>query len=152
MTCLNQWISICICHIRFRRALKKAGRQPTELVWKSPWGVYGSYLAITVTASCMVAQVVSAALPPVLETDVSRLELLFMGILGFIVVGLLFIGHLLYVFRRDGKTWRTRLWVPVDDIPMDDVELPQPEEEERRESAVAYVPIHGAQNAGNMVG
>lgn len=68
----------------------------------------------------MVAQVVSAALPPVLETDVTRMELFFMGILGFIVVGLLFIGHLLYIFRKDGKTWRKRLWIPLDDI-----ELPE---------------------------
>lgn len=70
----------------------------------------------------MITQVASAALPPVIETDMSRIELLFMGLLGFIVVGGLFFGHLIYVSCKGGKTWRERLWIPLQDITLPELD------------------------------
>lgn len=87
-----------------------------ELRWKAPFGVYGSYLAIAVISLSMLAQIVAAALPPVLEGDVTTVEHLFMGILGFLFVSLLFLGHLAWVSYRGGKTWRQRLLIPLDNI------------------------------------
>lgn len=114
---IQQWSSICVCHIRVRSAMRKQGRSTNELVWKSPLGVYGSYFAIVMCILCMLAQVASASLRPVIPVELSRLQLLFMGILGFIVVLLFYLGHLVFVARKQkNKTWRDKLWIPLDTI------------------------------------
>lgn len=114
---LKQWVSISVCHIRMRMAMRRQGRSTSELVWKSPLGIYGSYFVIVMCLLCMLAQVASASLPPVMPVELSRLQLLFMGILGFIVVLVFYLGHLLLVARKQrDKTWREKLWIPLETI------------------------------------
>lgn len=120
----KQWGSIFVCHIRMRAAMRHQGRHPEQLAWRSPLGVGASYLGLAVILLSMLAQIVSASLPPVLPTDMARVETLFIGILGFLVVLLFFLGHLLLVAGRSGgkqgggggtkKSWRERVWVPMD--------------------------------------
>jgi amino acid transporter len=58
------WASICASHLRMRAAMRRQGRDPrTELIWRSPFGVWGSWLAIAVCGAGIAAQVVTAAWP-----------------------------------------------------------------------------------------
>ncbi|KAF3763286.1 hypothetical protein M406DRAFT_228119, partial [Cryphonectria parasitica EP155] len=95
---LFTWMSINICHIRLRKALRFQGRNPDlEVAWQACCGVWGSYLAAVMIVCIMIAQVASAALPPVLNHD-GTLYFIFLlrGILGFVVVAVFWVGHLVY--------------------------------------------------------
>lgn len=136
----NQWISICICHVRLRNAMRRQGRPLDELAWKSPLGVYASYYAIVVNLLCMLAQVSSASLPPVLPDDTSRVQLVFRGILGFLVVLLFYGGHLLFVARKPtshNKSWRERLWIPLDSLVLRELDARNAGVEEQGGSGVS---------------
>lgn len=117
------WVSICVCHIRLRKAMRRQGRGLDELEWRSPLGVAASYYAIVVTVLCMLAQVVSSSLPPVLPDETSRVQLVFRGSLGFLVVVLLYAGHLVLVARKQRRqSWRERLWVPLDSFTLPELD------------------------------
>lgn len=106
--------------------MSKRGHRLDELGWKAPFGVYGSYLAMAIIVLSMLAQIVAGALPPVIASDMTNIENLFMGVLGFIAVAVLFLGHLLYATFWGGKTWRQRLLIPLGDIPVPELEIPVP--------------------------
>jgi yeast amino acid transporter len=42
------WTSVCVSHIIFRRYLQRNKIKPAQLSYKSPGGVYGSYIAIII--------------------------------------------------------------------------------------------------------
>lgn len=50
------WGSICACHIRFRAAWKLQGFSYDDLGWKSPIGVGGSYVGLTMNILILIAQ------------------------------------------------------------------------------------------------
>ena len=50
------WGSICLCHIRFRRAWAARGRSPAELPYRSQVGVAGSYVGLTMNILVLCAQ------------------------------------------------------------------------------------------------
>jgi len=50
------WLSVCLCHIRFRAAWKKQGRRLDELAFKSQTGVIGSYIGLIFNVLVLVAQ------------------------------------------------------------------------------------------------
>lgn len=50
------WGSICLCHIRFRAALRHKGRGTNELAFSSQAGIYGSYFGLLVNFLILVAQ------------------------------------------------------------------------------------------------
>jgi amino acid transporter len=50
------WLSVCLCHIRFRAAWKKQGRRLDELAFKSQTGVIGSYIGLIFNCLVLVAQ------------------------------------------------------------------------------------------------
>ena len=49
------WGSICLAHIRFRRAWKVQGHVTAELPYEAMFGVIGSYYGLALNAICMVA-------------------------------------------------------------------------------------------------
>jgi amino acid transporter len=49
------WLSVCLCHIRFRAAWKKQGRRLDELAFKSQTGVVGSYIGLIFNCLVLVA-------------------------------------------------------------------------------------------------
>jgi amino acid transporter len=57
------WAAICYSHIRMRKAMKVQGVDMTTVIWRSPFGVWGSYLGIVVCGLGLCAQVVVAAWP-----------------------------------------------------------------------------------------
>jgi len=59
---LFTWGSICAAHIRFRAAWKHHGHTVEEIPFKAVFGVYGSWLGLTMVILVLVAQVHSSFL------------------------------------------------------------------------------------------
>ncbi|KAH6690312.1 amino acid permease [Plectosphaerella plurivora] len=57
------WISICVSHICFRRSWRAQGRSTDDLLWKSPFGVWGSCVGIVICAIGLLANIVTAIWP-----------------------------------------------------------------------------------------
>ena len=57
LSALINWGFICLSHIFFRLAWKKAGRSLDELEYKAPLGIGGSAFAVLLVALAMIAQV-----------------------------------------------------------------------------------------------
>lgn len=106
--------------------MKRQGRSTNELEWKSPTGVWGSYVAVIIIVCCMVSLVVSAALPPVIPNPRPRIETAMQNIIGFIVVFVCWAGHLLIVARRNNVSWRERFLIPLDQLTLPELDAEQP--------------------------
>jgi yeast amino acid transporter len=57
------WGSICLCHIRFRRAWAARGRSPRDLPFQSQVGVWGSYVGLALNVCVLAAQFWVGAFP-----------------------------------------------------------------------------------------
>jgi yeast amino acid transporter len=51
------WGSVCLAHIRFRTAWKRAGHSTDELPYRAAFGIWGSWLGIFLNFICLLAQV-----------------------------------------------------------------------------------------------
>lgn len=93
LSSLFTWGSICICHIRFRAALKAQGRTTDELPFVSPAGVYGSYWGLFMIMLMFIAQFYVAVFP--IGTSPSA-KGFFEGYLSFPIVLACYVGHKIY--------------------------------------------------------
>jgi len=107
--------------------MKSQGRSTNELEWKSPTGIWGSYLAAIIIVCCMVSLVVSAALPPVIPTSRPHVETAMQNIMGFVVVFMCWVGHLLVAARRANVSWRERFLIPLDRLTLPELDDPLPQ-------------------------
>jgi len=57
LAALFSWGSICLCHIRFRKAWLRQGHTLKEIPFKAIGGVYGSMLGLLLIAVVLAAQV-----------------------------------------------------------------------------------------------
>ena len=58
------WFTICLSHIRLRRALNKHALTPSVLAWRSWTGVWGSKVAMGICVFSLAALITGAACPP----------------------------------------------------------------------------------------
>lgn len=56
--------SICLAHIRFRKAWALHGHTVNELPYKAQFGVWGSWFGLILNILCLIAQFYSALFPP----------------------------------------------------------------------------------------
>jgi amino acid transporter len=56
LSAIFTWLTICLCHIRFRSALRLAGISPSSLPFTSHLGLYGSWLGFVLNVLVFVAQ------------------------------------------------------------------------------------------------
>ncbi|KAF7760107.1 hypothetical protein Agabi119p4_10783 [Agaricus bisporus var. burnettii] len=63
LSALFSWLSICLCHIRFRRAWKVQGHSVDELPFRAFGGVYGSWLGVILIILVLIAQFYIAISP-----------------------------------------------------------------------------------------
>ncbi|KAK9233854.1 amino acid permease/ SLC12A domain-containing protein [Lipomyces kononenkoae] len=58
------WGSICLAHIRFRHAWIAQGRSVKEMPYRTPFGVYGSYVGLFLNILCLIATFYVSVWPP----------------------------------------------------------------------------------------
>ncbi|KAF5360267.1 hypothetical protein D9758_009117 [Tetrapyrgos nigripes] len=56
LSAIVTWLSICLCHIRFRRAWQAQGHSLEELPFKAAAGVYGSWFGVVLMILVLIAQ------------------------------------------------------------------------------------------------
>ncbi|XWX01410.1 hypothetical protein V2A60_009438 [Cordyceps javanica] len=66
------WGSICLCHIRFRRAWAAHGHEPGELPFRAHFGVAGSYVGLALNCLVIVTQFWVGASPVNSENMTAR--------------------------------------------------------------------------------
>lgn len=91
---LFTWITISICHIRFRLAMKAQGRSLDELAFKSHAGFLGSVYAVIMMILVLVAQFWLSVFP---LGDKSSATLFFQNYIGLPIFVAFYLGHKLYV-------------------------------------------------------
>ncbi|KAK0451417.1 APC amino acid permease [Desarmillaria tabescens] len=63
LSTLFTWLSICLCHIRFRAAWKAQGHSLEELPYRAMGGVYGSWFGVVLIVLILIAQFYVAIFP-----------------------------------------------------------------------------------------
>ncbi|CDR37487.1 CYFA0S01e11122g1_1 [Cyberlindnera fabianii] len=104
---LFAWAIINVCQIRLRAALKAQNKQENELGYKSPVGLWGSYIALIIIVLILIAQF-WISLFPIGSSGPSATEF-FKNDAGLIVVFFIYIVHKLFT-----KNWK--LLVPASEI------------------------------------
>ncbi|PVH97629.1 AAT family amino acid transporter [Periconia macrospinosa] len=126
------WTSICICHIRFRRAWKVQGHSLDELAFRSQATVYGSYIGAGFNILILIAQFWTG-FAPVGYADLTasqRVETFFQAYLAFPIVAMFFI-----VFKVYHKTKFKRAHEMDVTSGRREMDLPRLLAEERAEQA-----------------
>lgn len=101
LAAIFNWASICLCHIRFRRAWKLQGHTLDELAFKSQATVYGSYAGFIFNILVLIAQFWTGMAPVGYAemTANERIQNFFQAYLAFPIVVLFFV-----VFKVVKKT------------------------------------------------
>ncbi|KAL9099554.1 MAG: hypothetical protein Q9163_004961 [Psora crenata] len=96
------WGSICLAHIRFRRAWKRQGRTLKELAFKSQAGVLGSWIGFILNILVLIAEIWTG-FSPIPRQDGTRItgtraltQNWFQGCLAFPVVLLFYLPYKIY--------------------------------------------------------
>lgn len=109
LSALFTWGSICLCHIRFRRALAYQGRDTSELAFTSQCGVIGSWFGVTLVVLVLIAQFWLAVWPMGAKPNA---EAFFESYLSFPVILAFYLGHKIWK-----KNWK--LFIRAKDIDID---------------------------------
>ncbi|SCU92755.1 LAMI_0E11892g1_1 [Lachancea mirantina] len=109
LSSLFTWGAICLCHLRFRRALSAQGRSTDELPFVSPAGVWGSYYGFGLIILILIAQFWVALFPP---GSPPGAEAFFEAYLSLPVVMAFYVFH--KVWKRNWK-----LFIRAKDIDID---------------------------------
>ncbi|KAK3186472.1 Amino-acid permease inda1 [Lecanicillium sp. MT-2017a] len=110
LAALFTWGSICLAHIRFRRAWHYHGHTLDEIPFKAIGGVYGSYLGLFLIVIVLVAQFYTAIVAPPGESGWGTVEGFFKSYLALPVV--LFFWACGYFWKREG--WLRTGQIDVD--------------------------------------
>ncbi|KAF3911177.1 hypothetical protein AA313_de0209363 [Arthrobotrys entomopaga] len=87
------WGSINYAHIQFRKAWKLQGRSLDELPFKAGFGVWGSWIGLSLNILCLIAQFYVALFPIGESPDA---QTFFQSYLGAPIVLLFFVGYKIY--------------------------------------------------------
>jgi amino acid transporter len=108
LAALFTWGSICLAHIRFRKAWLRQGHTLDEIPFKAVGGVYGSYLGLFLNILVLLAQLFVAICP--VEGGFNDVEGFFKSYLALPVVIVFWIG---------GFLWKRAGWLRTDQIDVD---------------------------------
>jgi amino acid transporter len=108
LAALFTWGSICLAHIRFRKAWAHQGRSLDEIPFKAIGGVYGSYIGLALNVIVLVANFYIAISP--IGKDLNTAEGFFMAYLALPVVIVFWIG---------GFIWKRTGWLTIEQIDLD---------------------------------
>lgn len=103
------WMTICLCHIRFRAAWKKAGHTLAELPFRSQPGVLGSWAGFIFNALVFVAQFwVGFAPQGYAEMTTKELVINFFEV--YLAAPIILASYIVY------KLWYRTRWVKLSDV------------------------------------
>ncbi|CAG7558311.1 unnamed protein product [Fusarium equiseti] len=108
LAALFTWGSICLCHIRFRQAWKYHGHTLDEIPFKHVFGVYGSWVGLTLIVIVLIAQFYTAMTN--IDGSLGTAEGFFQSYLAMPVVIFFYIVG--YIWKREG-------WRKVSEIDLD---------------------------------
>ncbi|KAF1929578.1 amino-acid permease inda1 [Didymella exigua CBS 183.55] len=108
LAALFTWGSICLSHIRFRKAWAYHGHTVDEIPFKAAGGVYGSWLGLFIIFIVLVAQFYTAVSP--IGKSVGTAEDFFSSYLALFVVAVFWAGG--YFWKRTG--WLRTAQMDVD--------------------------------------
>ncbi|KAF2267499.1 amino-acid permease inda1 [Lojkania enalia] len=108
LAALFTWGSICLAHIRFRKAWAYQGHSLDEIPFKAVGGVYGSYMGLFIIFLVLIAQFYTAVSP--IGTDVGTAEDFFKSYLALPVVILFWVA---------GFAWKRQGWLRTSQIDVD---------------------------------
>jgi yeast amino acid transporter len=130
LAALFTWGSICVAHIRFRRAWAYHGHTLDEIPFKAIGGVYGSYVGVGLIVLVLIAQFYVAVFP--IGGGVNDAEGFFKSYLAAPVV--LFFWACGYLWKREG--WLRTAQIDVDSGRREiDWEAHRAEQEKRRNAS-----------------
>lgn len=109
LSAIFTWVSICLAHLRFRRALHCQGRDTSELAFKSQAGILGSLYGVVLYVLVLIAEFWVSLFP---LGDKPSAEGFFSSYLGFVVLIIFYVGH--KIWKKD---WS--LFIRAKDIDID---------------------------------
>ncbi|KAG7193128.1 glyceraldehyde-3-phosphate dehydrogenase 1 [Scheffersomyces spartinae] len=109
LSALFTWAAICLCHIRFRRALSAQGRSTDEIAFTAQAGVWGSWYGFILNTVVIIAQFWIAVWP---LGAAPNAEVFFENYLSFPVILAFYLGHKIWK-----KNWK--LFIRAKDIDID---------------------------------
>lgn len=107
---LFTWGSICIAHIRFRKAWAHHGHTLDEIPFRAAGGAYGSYLGLVLVVVVFAAQIFTAIAPPGVGSELNDAKGFFKSCLALPVIVCLWAG---------GFLWKRTSWLKVEDMDVD---------------------------------
>lgn len=113
LSCVFTWASICLCHIRFRCALKAQNRSTSELVFKAPLGIYGSMVGLTLNIFVIVIVFWTSLYPVDSSGKDSGEPNVYNFFSVYLCIPVTIIGYIVYAFFRSFKV------VKLKDIDLD---------------------------------
>jgi amino acid transporter len=108
LAALFTWGSICLAHIRFRKAWKYHGHTLDEIPFKAIGGTVGSWIGLTIIFLVLAAQFYTAISP--IGANVGTAEDFFISYLALPVV---------MVFWFCGYIWKRKAWLRTADMDVD---------------------------------
>jgi len=100
LAALFTWGSICLAHIRFRKAWKYHGHTLDEIPFQAVGGVYGSWIGLFLNIICLMAQFYTAVAAPIGSSGLNTAEGFFKAYLAApVVIACWIIG---YFWKRAG--------------------------------------------------
>ncbi|KAM5345104.1 hypothetical protein ACJ41O_010966 [Fusarium nematophilum] len=100
LSTLFTWASICLCHIRFRKAWAMSGYKLSQLAFRSQVGAVGSWIALGAYGTVLILQVWVAASPIRINdgevTAASRVKTFAMQVLTVPIIFSFYFGHKLW--------------------------------------------------------
>ncbi|KAF2749971.1 amino-acid permease inda1 [Sporormia fimetaria CBS 119925] len=108
LAALFTWGSICLAHIRFRKAWLYHGHTLDEIPFKAVGGVYGSYLGLFIIVLVLIAQFYTAISP--IGAKIGTAEGFFQSYLALPVV---------MMFWVIGWFWKRKAWLRTADMDVD---------------------------------
>ena len=131
LAALFTWGSICLAHVRFRKAWALQGHTTDEIPFKAIGGVYGSYLGLGIIVVVLIAQFYVAISP--IGGGINSAEGFFQAYLALPVV---------MFFWVIGFAWKRKGWLKTSQIDVDsgrreiDWEAHRAEQERRRNASL----------------
>ncbi|KAG6830788.1 hypothetical protein H0H87_007041 [Tephrocybe sp. NHM501043] len=106
------WMSVCLCHIRFRSAWVRQGHSLEELPFRAMGGVYGSYFGLILLSLVLIAQFYIAIWPigGMAENPKDVASGFFSAYLG---------APIMILFWIIGFVWKRRLPMKIEEIDLD---------------------------------